>query len=241
MLHRDEYRIIGQIQLDGSIEGGDSACWMGHYIYLTDDKFPFAKTFEVAPGAYVRHFDYKKTNKGFGAYYKDHWNGCISRDQMTGILLGLLKQKDKKAIFRLIKHHSKRFFLFAYNTIKNGEDPKTAKWKMPDLTMLDIWALEIRGLGKLSWLCLPILCVLDLQMLISALLDRIFKSKDPDVINFIGKLLASKEYTPTPISWLTSKIVDKKDLKNKLRTYWCGWRDNSDFLPLFEKKMDEVL
>src|SRR5690606_39974850 len=119
-LHRDQYGIRGQIQPGGWVEGGDSACWMGAYIYLTGDKFPYVKTFEKGFGGYVRHTDPKNTYNGFGAYYKNPWNGCMSRDQLTGVLGALIRQKEHAAMLRLFLQHSLRLFLFDYKTIQNG-------------------------------------------------------------------------------------------------------------------------
>lgn len=240
-MHRDKYGIIGQIQPDKSVEGGDSACWMGHWIYLTDEKFPYVKTFEKGFGGYCRHPHPEQTYNGFGAYYKNPWNGCISRDQFTGVLLAVIKQQDHKAMLRIILQHACRAFLFSYNTIKNGTDPKIAKWKLPDLTLFDIWAMELRGFGKLSWIFWPLLCVLDIHLLLSAMFDKYFDNDEPDVINAIGKLMVSREYVPTPVSWLATKFYNKQNLLKRLTAYWGTWRDNPEFIWEFKKKLDKVL
>lgn len=240
-MNRDKYGIIGQIQDDGSIEGGDSACWMGHYVYLTGDNDPdYVTTFEVSFGAYVRHPYPDQTFNGFGAHYLNPWNGCISRDQYTGVLLAIIKTGDWKAMLRTMTHHLAWGMLFTYNTIKNGRNPSEARWKLPDLTLMDIWATQLRGFGLVSWLFFPLLCVLDLHMLLNALIDRVFKVDNPDVINFMGKLFVSREYVPTPVSYLTSKVVDRSNIYARLKEYWCGWRDNCEFLDLFDKKMEEI-
>lgn len=214
---------------------------MGHWIYLTGEKFPYKKTFEKGFGGYVRHPDPTQTYNGFGAYYKNPWNGCISRDQFTGVLLALIAQKEHMAMFRVVLQHSLRAFLFSYNTIKNGTDPKTAKWKLPDITFMDIWAMELRGFGKLSWIFWPVLCVLDLHLLAAAVYDKYFDNQEPDVINFVGKVLVSREYVPTPVSWLATKFLNKQNLIDRLKVYWCGWRDNCEFLAAFQNKLDKIL
>lgn len=240
-MHRDKYGIIGQIQPDKSIEGGDSACWMGHWVYLTDEQFPYVKTFEVGFGGYCRHPHPEQTYNGFGAYYKNPWNGCMSRDQLTGTLLALIKQQEHAAMLRLFLQHACRGWLFTYNTIKNGSDPKTAKWKLPDLTVFDFWAMELRGFGKLSWIFWPLLCVLDIHLLLSAMFDKYFDNDEPDVINAIGKLMVSREYVPTPVSWLATKFYNKQNLLKRLTAYWGTWRDNPEFIWEFKKKLDKVL
>lgn len=242
-MHRDKYGIIGQIQPDGSVEGGDSACWNGHWVYLNsaNGSFPYVKIFEVGFGGYCRHPHPEQTYQGFGAYYKNPWNGCMSRDQLTGTLLALIKQQEHMAMLRLFLQHACRLWLFTYNTIPNGSNPKTAGWKLPDLTVMDFWATALRGFGKASWLLWPLLCVLDVHLLLSAIYDKYFDQKEPDCINFIGKLLVAREYVPTPVSWLATKFVNKANLLERLTAYWCTWRDNPEFLPAFDKKLTEVL
>lgn len=241
-MNRDKYGIIGQIQGDGSIEGGDSACWNGHYTYLRGkDAVPYVDTFEVSFGGYVRHPHPEMTNNGFGAHYEHPWSGCISRDQLTGVLAGVIGEKNKLAMLRIMLNHALRGFLFSYNTIKNGRDPKTAKWKMPDITFMDIWAMMLRGFGPISWVFWPLLLVLDLHLLLGAVYDRYFDNKEPDVINFLGKLFVSVDHVPTPVSKLALKFVNKENLLSRLREYWCGWRDNCEIVDLYEKKLDSLL
>lgn len=240
-MNKDKYGLIGQIQPDGSIEGGDTACWMGHYVYLTRYPINYVGTFEKGFGGYVRHPHPEQTNNGFGAYYKNSYNGCMSRDQLTGVLLAVIRQSEYMAMLRIILNHSCRLMLFSYNTITNGTDPNTAKWKLPDLTLFDIWAMMLRGFGKFSWVFWPLLCILDLQMLFAAIYDRYFDNKEPDCINFVGKLLVSREFVPTPISWLTTKFVNKANLLERLTAYWSGWRDNAHFVDLFKSKLDKFV
>jgi hypothetical protein len=252
MLHRDKYGIIGQIQPDGSIEGGDSSTFMGAHTYLTNSDFPYVKTFEVSWGAYVRHPDPKSTFNGFGAHYRNPWNGCMSRDQWTGVIGALIRQKERMALLRLIAHHALRGFLFSYNTIHNGTDPKTYRfnffrlfwqkegyYKLPDLTLFNVWGMYLRGFGAFSWLFWPILCILDLHLLI----DTIFSNKqdDNDQINYALRMMVAREFVPTPTVALAVKILDKQHLLNMLKSYWCGWRDNCDMYPLYEKKIKELL
>lgn len=248
-LNKDSYGIIGQIQPEGWVEGGDSACWMGHHTYLTNSKFPYVKTFEVKPGAYVRHPDPSLTYNGFGAFYKNPWNGCMSRDQWTGVIGALIRQKERLALLKLVLHHSLRGFLFAYNTIHNGRDSKLYKfslikffynpkkepyYKMPDLTLFDIWATYLRGFGVISWLFWPLLVVLDIHNLIGAIFANI--QQDNDQINFTMKYLVSREFVPTPTSWLTSKILNKRRLLDLIRDYWTR-RSNDDMVKLYEKAL----
>lgn len=235
---KDTYGVLGQRQEDGTLEMGDSACWTGHYIYLTGLYFPRASFFEIKWGAYVRHPAPMATNYKFGAYYKHPWDGVMSRDQLTGVIGGLIRQKNYRALFRMICHHSLRFFLFAYNTRPNGQDPTTSKWKLPDLTLFDFWALYLRGFGKASRIFWPILCLLDFHLVFGAV--KVNLTNDDDQINYALKLMISREFVPTPISWLAQKTVNLKTLHFLIHTYWCGWRQQPRMYDLFRDKMEQL-
>ena len=234
-MNRDKDGIIGQIQTDGSVEGGDSACWMGHWTYLTGESFEYEKFFSVGFGAYVRHPQPKRTYFGFGAYYAHPWDGVISRDQLTGVIAGLIAEKNRLAVLKIIIHHMAWLFLFTYNTRKNGLDPKEADWKWPDFTFMDIWAIELRGLGAFAWVFFPALCIFDLFLLAKVLWHRWRISSDP--INFTMKVLIGYEQAPSPISWLAFKLLNRPKLIKELENYWCGWRDGCDILPYYERKL----
>jgi len=236
-VNRDRHNIIGQIQSDGSVEGGDSVNWMGHWLYLNDgkDKFfdidLFIKTFKVGFGAWVRHPDPEMTNSGFGAHYKNPWNGCISRDQITGILGALIQAGKKWEISQIMIHHMAWLMLFSYNNIRNGDAEK--KWKWPDPMLISIWALCLRGVfGRLAW---PLLCILDFHLFFSTIHEN--ADTNPDSISYAMRLMISEKYVPTPTSKWAAKILDRKELLEELKSYWCGWRDNCEFLPLYEKKL----
>ena len=245
-MHTDKYGVIGQIQGDGSVEGGDSVCWMGHWLYLNNgevdewnvDKFIYF--FEVAFGAYVRHPDPTQTNNGFGAHYKNPWNGCITRDQLTGILAALIVGKKHYAMFRVVIHHLAWLVLFSYSNITNGVDPKTARWKIGDLTLFDIWSMQIRGLGVIGYILYPLLVILDIHILLSTIFTNYQPDTENDVINHTVKLLISNEYLKTPFSWLAWKICDKESLLRKLSLYWTGWRDNPEYMDLYIKKFNSI-
>ena len=239
-IHRDSNNIIGQIQKNGSIEGGDSACWQGHHVYLTNDKnnFDYVNTFEIACGAYIRHPHPEQTFNGFGAHYKNPWNGCISRDQLTGILGALIKKKEYFALLRMIPQHLCWLFLFSYNNIKNGVDPKTSKWKWPDITFFNVWAMFLRGFGITSWLMWPLLCILDLHLLIDTVIVN--KSDNEDAINYLLRLLVSRDYVPTPISKLCVKLLNKDHLAKLLEKYWTGRRDNPGMYDLQKQAINRL-
>jgi len=242
MIHKDENGAIGQIQRDGSIEMGDSVNWTGHYVYLTNnkDKLPFVDFFEIKPGAYVRHPDPKTTAFGFGSFYHNPWDGCISRDQMTGIIAALIAQKEKMAMLRLLLHHALRLFLFSYNTIQNGTNPKTAKRRFPDLSLFDMMSLILRGFGPFSILFYPLLCIFDIHLLLSTLFFNSKYDKDPDSISFALRLFIITDHLKTPIGHLTSKILNKQKLKGFMHAYWDGWRQNPGMTPFYIDKINKM-
>lgn len=239
MMNMDRYSIICQPQDNGTLEGGDGVNWTGHWIYLTKNmSYPYVKTFEVAFGAYVRHPDPTCTNNGFGAHYKNPWNGCMSRDQLTGVLAALIRQKERLALIRLGIHAMAWLCLFSYSNIKNGRDPKTANWKMSDPLFMDFWATYLRGFGLFSWLFWPVLCILDVQGLIQAALAH--GDPDEDKISFAIRYLVSQEFVCTPVSWLAAQILNHDMLAWDIDRYWKGWRNNPEMAVLYRGAIMEA-
>lgn len=235
----DKYGVIGQIQEDGSVEGGDAINWMGHWAYHQDipgwTPEQIVDAFEVGFGGYVRHWDPTQTNHSFGAYYEGPYHGCMSRDQMTGLIGMLVKRGQKMALVRIMLNNLTRGFLFAYNTRTNGS--ATVDWKMPDFTGPDMLAMQLRGFGVASWLFWPALVLLDVHNLLNVAWDR-FQDSD-DVISMVMKYQVSRDFIPTPTSWLTSKLLDKKKTTEKLKQYWTGWRSQPAMYEMMAKHLNE--
>lgn len=230
----DDFGFLGQIQDDGTIEGGDAVNWTAHWRYLTNSPQSL-RSFEVGFGAYVRHPYPRRTYNGFGSYYKHPWDGVISRDQLTGILGYLIASKDRFAILRIIIHHAAWLFLFSYNTRINGQDPSKSRWKWPDITFMDIWAMELRGL--LGWWSLPLTTIFDLQMLFAATIQCVSQKVDSDPISAAMKWTISREFYPSPTSWLTWNVLDKAKLISDVHAYWGGWRKQPEMGALYERKV----
>lgn len=242
-LHRDKYGAIGQpINVNGVnyIEGGDSASWNGLYMYLKgENKVPMS-FFEVGCGAYVRHPHQHPIANKYGAYYRNPWNGNFTRDQKTGIMVGLIRTKDYKGLLRMGAHWALRGFLFAYNNKENGKDPYNSPWRVPDLTLFDMWATFLRGFGKFSFLFRNLLLILDLQILLTTFYITYIKKEDEHVLNYLARLMVSKEFQPTLISLMAVKMVDTKQMDKALLKYWTGWRDNGYMAFLFVYKMEQL-
>lgn len=251
MIRVDEYGLVSQIQKNGTFEGGDTANHEGHRRYMRGGSAnvrPYRDIFEVGCGGYVRHPVPESTTNGFGAVYYHPWGGCISRDQLIGIIAGLISEGDYWGIIRLMFHHACRGFLFSYNTIHNGSKPEDRGWKMPDLTLFDIWAIELRGLGVFSWVFWPLLCVLDLHNLGNTVVQNCTSvEKDNECISYLMRVFISVERVPTPISLLSRAILNERHVIKKLVSYWTGWRDNphmgalyADMLTGTERQSDGV-
>jgi hypothetical protein len=101
-------------------------------------------------------------------------------------------------------------FLFAWNVRNNDAVPGTPEyaWKIPDPTLTQVWALEIRMLRL--WILYPLLILFDLETLIGNIV-RYFQgnSSSIDIQNTILATHASKTYMPTPTSRLAFKILKK--------------------------------
>jgi len=257
----DQYGIIGHAY-PGGVEGGDSVCWNGHYKYFSeiDDGVSMRETFEVAFGGYVRHPHHHPIYNRFGSYYENAYMGVISRDQKTGVLLGLIAEKDRIGMLRLIANWALKGFLFSNNVVHNGVEPSETKFNLikffynpedkekgikrtnhyhiPGFTGPNMWQMALRGFGVFSWLFWPILFFLDLHIL----LDTGFENADTDddSINYLGRLHVAKTIVPTPISWLAVKLLDKEELKQELATYWIGWRDNPGMYDIHAKAIDAL-
>ena len=235
---KDKFGALGQLQPDGDVEMGDSANWTGHYIYLTDDERINIDYFKVGYGAYVRHPLAEATNSGFGAYYKNPWDGCMSRDQITGVLAAIIKKKEYKLATEIVLHHALRLFLFSYNTRRNGVLPKIANWKMPDITIFDLWSMEIRALHPIiGWALWPVLNVFDVWMVLQVIVFNYF-TKEKDPISFAMKMIVMHENKPTLTGELAWLLLNKYKLNNFIRLYWSGWRSgNIGMKELYYKKL----
>lgn len=234
----DQYGVMGQLQDDGSVEGGDAVNWTGHLIYFSDVQptwnrdYDQLRFFNCSFGAFVRHPDAANTYNGFGAYYRNPWDGVISRDQLTGIIGGVIRSKDAGLLLKMILHHMCWLMLFAYNTRINGQNPEKSRWKWPDLTLFDIWSMYLRGFGVISLLFYPILMILDLHLLINTILVN--KSEEDDKISYAMKLCVSVEFTPTIVSLIAREIVDGDKLLGSIKRYWSGWRQQPEMPQYYE-------
>lgn len=256
-MNKDQRGILCQIQQDGSLECGDGLNWSSHETYVDGPGCLTGKeivdVFETSPGNYVRHPDPYMTYHGFGAYSEGIYKGCISRDQMTGLIGALIHTGEMGALVRLMLSHFMRGFIFCNNVVHNGVDVTKTKfnlfkfffgtkgenyYKTPDITGPDVWAMFLRGFGKASILAYPLLCVLDVHMLVATWFSN--RKPDTDPISYTMKLMVSLEHTPTFVSRYTFKILNRQKLINEISEYWSGWRKQPELPMLYFRRLFSI-
>lgn len=165
---------------------------------------------QVSPGRFCRHPDTIK-------WYSNP--DTLSRDQLTPLLLNLGLTSGHPRLKSLFFAHMRRGFLFAWNTRMNGAYPgqPTYAWKLPDLTGPEIWACWIRAMD--AWYLYPLLCLFDVQTLISSVQRRYFAT-DNIQMNQVLITDFSTRRLPTPVSLLAREIYGKKVGRGALTTMW---------------------
>lgn len=174
----------------------------------------------------------------------------MSRDQATGLLVGLAVTGQTKEILRFIMGHALRLFLFTTNVRRNGTtrtnhgkpigNGQTRNYtiKLPDLTGPDFWALEIRCLfysikGKsfvakalACLLMIPIqvvlLTILDLDVLVSVIMFNRSKSDSNVVDNLALKVSFAREVAPSLLSAIAYHLINKPKLIDKLNRFFSN-------------------
>ena len=242
-LTTDERGNLMQLQR-GELEGGDSLNWTGHKCFLEWFLGIGGSTiktvdFFIRNGGFVRYPDPAMTNNGFGAFFENIFNGCISRDQFTGKVLMLLalisssrQRDDADAIKRIknycVEEHLDRYLIKTNNVIHNGQNPyEDPTRKRADFTGPDIWALLLRldsTHRNLSLVGRVLLHIIDTQMFLNTVLLYTFRRGENDLVSYTGKLIASMAVSPTLVSKLTWCIAPKKRLRDAAQIYW----DNPD-------------
>ena len=223
----DKYGLLGRLQRDGSLDGGDSLHKTSHYgVYTALAHTALFRTAvlncEVSQGVWVRNPDKTK-------WYSNP--NTTSRDQTKAVLCYLGINGFTLALGRLFRQHLKRLLLFTTNTRNNGSYPTLEeynshyqekpwdgyKWKIPDITLFEVWALYIRGFR--CRILYPFLIICDLESLIGAILGKY--NGNVDLANDLGAYLLSQQVMDTPVMWLARKIA-KPYLYQRLETYFTN-------------------
>ena len=235
---KDRHGAVGQ-PYKGGFEGGDSASWTGIYNYFTKRKgWSYSKFFQVGFGSYVRHPIKDSTYNKYGSYYKHPYDGNMNRDQLTGVTAGLINDGKLWQKIKFTLHNCTRLFLFAYNTRQNGIDPKKGPWKLPDLLDPLYWGMHIRMYRFIAIIINPVLEILDLHLLVSTLIVN--KTSKDDCNNYLVRLHTARTISPTNVSALCVKLLDKKHLNGRLFEYWCFWRKQPGMYRLLSDIIKEL-
>lgn len=112
-------------------------------------------------------------------------------------------QKFKSAAKPLRWYH-KLVLKYKIPLIPVPDGYRNYNWKLPDITLFDIWGIYIRGLQfKVLY---PLLYAADIQTLINGIL-LLKRPDDMDVANFFLKHSLSRKLMPTIISAITQRYI----------------------------------
>lgn len=155
----DEFGMPGTNEREGYVGGGDSAAILGTILTLGNSEL-VGKFYDKMPlllkdGIPVR----SPSLKSFGDKNR------FSRDQLIPVICAGIRDVFNPTVHKIFAAHKKHFFLYAWNTRRNGEaDVK----KIADPTLFQVWALWLRY-KKPFWRVL-ILWFCDLEHLIGTFL-----------------------------------------------------------------------
>lgn len=180
-------------------------------------------------GLYRRHPDLR--------YWTARTN-TMSRDQTIPLLGAMALYKHTGRVVDYLIGHAKRLFLFTTNTTPNWSDPISTPntlttwqrvkfffgWdpgravyalKIPDITLFEFWALELRGLYRpWAWpVIFPLVLFADLFTVFGSL-DKVFVyAKDAtnnDDRNHVNTMLVGLQICPTPLVRLAANIYSMR-------------------------------
>lgn len=189
----------------GMMSDADSVLWLERFHRDEDDYLAIMKKLHVDNGVFVRHV--RPLND------VNSWDR-MSRDQFQPMVIAA-GYWSKEELSKIIKGHRSRGFLFCTNTRKNGAtrhnhgkvvagEIRDYGWKLPDITGLEILGNFIRS--KKSWFFYLALFICDIEGLFGSIKWRCFP-KHNIALNHTLSLLQACHRLPTPLSWLSRKIM----------------------------------
>ena len=230
----DNFGLITQ-DINGNTfgDGGDSSHKTSHLEITLNlqhvvERPHFQKLIEVQKATpFVRHPDpskwYSQTDR-------------FSRDQATPYLIALALNKNYKMLAHFFFRHMLHGFLFTWNYIPNWVMPGDPgyKKKMPDITLFEFFNVYIRGFRLYP--LYPLLLLGDLEMFLGSIVKRFSKSND--VANSLANTLLAQRVMPTPLSYLSRKIL-KPIVQIRLDDYFMESKMeppiNEFYKPIVEK------
>lgn len=220
---KDDLGLPGVIERDGSFGGGDSAAiwgtvatlaptdeWLKNDHYYIRDEQPVRHPI-IALGGHLNRF---------------------SRDQMISILTAGIINGSLFVTDELIRLHKQKFFLRAWNTVRNGD----LKPQIADVTLFQVWALELRYEFRDSLLTYIPRAVCDLENLFGTII--ILAGGDKTRVRRNHMLVAYTCYKkyPTFISKLTYKLCPFKQMIEDWDAHCIAVKEYST-AELFEQKI----
>jgi len=226
------FKWIGKIQPDKSVELGD--CIQRESMYMLGLKLEGAHTRKLFRFI-LSHLEHPKYPGFYRRSPDTDWSGDydrMSRDQSIPLVAAMGAVGLYKHIFFHLLSHILRLGFFT-NIRRNGTtklNHGTKKYvsdtplynynpKPPDFAGPSFWALYLRGFWPLGLALYPVLCVLDLSLLVHSLLWRYHYTHD-DCLSYLILTRYSRSRLPTPLSYLALRIENKQDLKTKLDVYF---------------------
>lgn len=221
--YTDNFGMITTIDKDG----GDSSFYMGHYHYLNQS--PHGDVIEtsvslVSPTGIIRR--HPDESKWYGDFDR------ASRDQSIPLLIMLFDCGFMVTAKKIFMAHLKRGLLFTTNTRRNGTTIENDKEeyspgrfrnynrKLPDITGPIFWSIYIRGFNfKLLY---PLLMVFDLFLLINTITFNL-SPREPN--QHLLLLHYSAQNMPTLVSYIATKLLNKKKVRRELMVYWWDGKD----------------
>jgi hypothetical protein len=212
----DAKGLPGSTQRDGSVGGGDTASMVGIILALSKDKVLVQHLLNSLPlllkdGIPVRTWQ----DKPEGSKLR------FSRDQLVPMICAGIVHGRHPVLDAIFKSHLRRLLLVAWNWNANGEE---VKWRLPDLTLLQVWGLWLRykrptGMRLLLWFC-------DLEHFVGTLLwrykvfmeDEATAKKYRVTQNHMLLGIVCNTYDSTFISRLSHKMTPYKALNER----WSG-------------------
>lgn len=176
------------------------------------------------------------------------WTGqtdVMSRDQWVpnAIATGGMGLPALNALFF---GHLLRGLLFATNTCPDEyiTGQPGGAWKLPDITVMSSWGIYIRS--YVAWPLWPLLLVFDLELLVNSMIVVWQSHYDPtetDVINHLNKLIQAYRYLPTPVSWLSAKLLkyDARGMQACLNDYFSPLLNEPALSKVYADVLVEVL
>ncbi len=176
-------------------------------------------------GLYRRHPD---------EFFWGSRTNTMSRDQTVPLLGAMALYGMRRRVAQYMVGHAMRAFLFTTNTTPNWAyktyNPNNLTWierikfffgwqpgrvvyatKLPDLTLFEFWALELRGLYHWAFwpIFFPVLCVLDIHTWFGSWHKVNVYGRDPrnsDDRNHVNTLIVGLQVCPTPIMKFAAKL-----------------------------------